>query len=677
MDWWILKKRSMDETPSDLDHIVADARQRHRAGELDAAAELYELILAQLPDHPEVLQLKGILVAQSGEMGKGLELLERAVELAPESGPIRANLAKLRLDLGDVIGAISAYETAHACDPNNPEIAFNLAGALVMSGRQAEAIACLESTLDVAPCHPGILANLGNLYRQNGRYEESRDLLERAVKAAPDDPEMLHSLGVTLSSLREYEGASACFRAALGADPGFIRAAAQLFFAGLHACDWSDYSNLVENFRRLLSADPKLVAELSPFIALFLPFSQDELNLIATARARLSSISAGERTVVPPTPERLRIGYLSADLGSHPVGRLLADVLPRHNAAEFEVTVFTLSSADGSEVQKAIHSGVCRIEDVSRSSAAEVVACIRAADIHILVDLGGFTLGARPEILSARLAPLQVGWLGYCGSMGGLNDVLLADPEVLPPELAPCFHEAVAYLPGSFMPLNRFDQPTASAGTRVDHGLPAEGFVYCAFNAPAKIDPETFAAWMEILAAVDGSVLWVRENAPTTSNNLRAAARLAGINADRLVFAPTEPEMADHLARHCHADLFLDTFVYGAHSTAADAISQGVPVLTRAGPAMPARVGASLCRTYGLGDLVVKSTAEYVATAIAVAADHSRAANYRSVLVSVLDTVETSEKFVRKLESAYEMLWRARCSETLEPGTIIPPGDTS
>ncbi|MEK9831998.1 MAG: tetratricopeptide repeat protein, partial [Rhodospirillaceae bacterium] len=153
----------MDENPSDPDAIVADARARHRAGDLDAAARLYDSVLARAPDHAEALQLKGILLAQTGDPAAGLELLSRAAELAPESGPIRANLAKLRLDLGEIDAAVADYEAAVDLDPGNADLLFNLGGALALASRRDEAIARLESVRDEG--NPHVLANLGNLYR--------------------------------------------------------------------------------------------------------------------------------------------------------------------------------------------------------------------------------------------------------------------------------------------------------------------------------------------------------------------------------------------------------------------------------------------------------------------------------------------------------------------------------
>ncbi|MGB0571972.1 MAG: tetratricopeptide repeat protein [Alphaproteobacteria bacterium] len=667
----------MYDPRSDLDNIVADARQRHRDGALDDAARLYDSVLAIDPENTEALHLKGVLLAQSGAPQEALGFLEKAVGLAPNDGRILGNLAKLRLDLGDVAGAVADYETARQQSPDDTVIEFNLAGALAMAGRMDDAIGHLEHARELSPGHAHVLANLGNLYRQTDRLEASLEALAAAIEAAPDDPEVQHSLGVTLAARHDYQAAAARFRQALKLDPGFVSAAAQLFYATLYACEWADHAKLTANFERLLDAGPDILGELSPLIALYLPFTQPALNRVSTARADLlrrssvvrddgSAMEAG-RGVAP-----LRVGYLSADFGQHPVGWLMADLLPRHDTAAFDVTAFALAPPDGSDVQAAIFRGVGSVEDVSQMSAADAVARIRDSGVDMLVDLGGFTLGARPEILAARAAPLQVGWLGYCGSSGGLNDVLLADKAVLPESAVGSFPEAVAHLPGTFMPLNRFELASTAVDARAAHGLPEEGFVFCAFNASPKIDAQTFGAWMEILARVDGSVLWLRENTSATSRNLTSAAQAAGIDAARLVFAPTAPAMADHLARHRHADLFLDTFVYGAHSTAADAIAQGIPVLTCAGASMPARVGASLCEAYGISDLVVENAADYVETAVDLAGAIDRLVNYRSSLSSALENVDAGDGFVRKLEQAYFSLWRAYGAGTLKPGTLVP-----
>lgn len=664
----------MTDTQNEHDRSLAQARIRHRAGDLVAAGAVYDSVLAQNPDHAEALHLKGILTGQQGDPDEALNLLNRAIAIKPDDPRILANRAKLRLDRGDVPGAVADYARALARKPEDCDLHFNAAGALAVAGQLDDAMQHLEQAIAIEPRHARALANLGNMYRQSGRVQDSRDVLLRAVDVAPGDPEIQHSLGATLSDARDYDAAAARFRRALELDKGFIRTAAQLFFSNLHACDWRDRAKLIGNFERLVDSGSSALSDLSPLIALFLPLTQAKLNRVSDARA--ASIAKSGNVSESPArgtgaADKLHVGYLSADLGRHPVGYLTADLFARHDRENFSVSAITLAPADGSDVQQRIWDGVDQVVDVSRMSAGEAANQIRALGVDILVDLGGFTRGARPEILAERAAPLQVGWLGYCGSSGGLNDVILVDEIALPAGTESGFCEAVACLPGSFMPLNNDEVSSGEAGTRADHKLPESGFVFCAFNTPTKIDPDTFAAWMDILKQVDGSVLWLREHVSTTTGNLRVAAEKAGVDPDRLIFAPPVANMHDHLARHRHADLFLDTFVYGAHSTAADAIAMGLPVLTRAGPAMPARVGASLCHAFGLEDLIADTTEGYVWTAEELARDPDLLQARKARLGTSLSGARDNHVFVRKLESAYRSLWDLNSTNAITPGRLI------
>lgn len=661
----------MNQNTEDLDAIVSDARELHRAGDLQGANAGYESVLSLEPGHGEALHLKGILHGQRGDLTVALRFLDRAVEAAPTDPGVIGNRAKIKLDLGDVSGAVVDYRASLTHAPDNPDTHFNLAGALAVAGQTEEAVGHLESACEQDPAHARALANLGNLYRLLGRLKESREVLARAISVSPEDAKVQHSLGATLMDGRDYRGAADRFRQALTLDKGFVRAATQLFFAGLHACDWRERDGLVSNFGRLIDSGNELTSELSPLVALFLPAAQSKLNVVSSARAGTLETPAVLSGEPPHEKAKLHVAYISADLGQHPVGYLTADLFHRHDRSKFDVSVFILAAPDGGDVQKMIHKGVDTVIDVSRLSAGQAADRVREAGVDVLVDLGGFTRGARPEILGYRAAPLQIGWLGYCGSAGGLNDVLLLDEAVLPPGSASQFPEALACLPGSFMPLNNFAAASEADDTRGDHGLPDDGFVFCAFNTPTKIDPETFSCWMDILKQVPGSVLWLRDHVALTTQNLCAAAEQHGVDPARLIFALPLPDMGDHLTRHRHADLFLDSFIYGAHSTAADAIAMGLPVLTRAGEAMPARVGASLCRDYGLSALVVDTSRAYIETAVRLAGDREQLEKHRMALAENLPVTRDSQAFVRKLEDAYTKLWQAKLTNELAPGRVI------
>ena len=254
---------------------------------------------------------------------------------------------------------------------------------------------------------------------------------------------------------------------------------------------------------------------------------------------------------------------------------------------------------------------------------------------------------------------MQVSFLGYPGTLGAAYvPYLIADPVVLPENLRSCFSEQPVYLPECYQ-INDDEQPIADTGlTRADLGLPEEAFIYASFNHPYKIEPEIFASWLTILKQTPGSRLWLLADNLPMIRRLRQTARRQGIDPERLVFAGRLPK-PEHLERHRLADLFLDTFVVNAHTTASDALWAGLPVLTRRGATFQSRVCASLLFAIGLPELVTETAAEYEALAVALAADRTRLNELRQRLCAnrLTHPLFDTHRYARHLERAYELLW--------------------
>jgi len=239
-------------------------------------------------------------------------------------------------------------------------------------------------------------------------------------------------------------------------------------------------------------------------------------------------------------------------------------------------------------------------------------------------------------------------------------DYFIADPYVVPPELEPYFTERIARLPDCYMITDRKRPITERGSSRAECGLPEAGVVFCCFNQTYKILPNVFASWMRILRAVPGSVLWLLETNRWAVENLRRAAAGQGVAADRVVFAPHQP-MADHLARYRLADLALDTYPYTSHTTAADALWAGCPLVTRAGPTFASRVAGSVLTCAGLRDLVTDGPAEFERLAIGLATDPGRLRDIRRRVAEGRDSspLFDTPRFVKNLENAYEMMFNS------------------
>jgi predicted O-linked N-acetylglucosamine transferase (SPINDLY family) len=251
-------------------------------------------------------------------------------------------------------------------------------------------------------------------------------------------------------------------------------------------------------------------------------------------------------------------------------------------------------------------------------------------------------------------------------------DYLLADPTLIPPPCRANYHEKILYLPHSVLPHDSQQRIAAPGLTRRQAGLPDSGFVFCGFNNVAKITPDTFAAWMRILTAVPGSVLWLSATNPTAQSNLRREATIRGVDAERLIFAARLASLPEHLARHRLADLFLDTLPYNAHTTASDALWAGLPVLTLLGETYAGRVAASLLTAIELPDLITRTGTQYEALAIELAADTARLAHLRERLAKNRLTAPLfdTRRYTKHLEAAFAAI-NARCQSGLPPAYIV------
>jgi predicted O-linked N-acetylglucosamine transferase (SPINDLY family) len=289
----------------------------------------------------------------------------------------------------------------------------------------------------------------------------------------------------------------------------------------------------------------------------------------------------------------------------------------------------------------------------------EIAQLSRELGIDIAVDLKGFTQDSRTGIFAHRAVPIQVSYLGYPGTMGAeYMDYIVADKILIPEEAQQAYSEKIAYLPNSYQVNDRKRTISDKQCTRQELGLPEKGFVFCCFNNNFKILPATYAGWMRILKAVEGSVLWLFQDNAWAVESLKQEATNHGVDPSRLVFAERMP-LPEHLARHRQADLFLDTFPYNAHTTTSDALWAGLPVLTLMGNSFASRVAASLLNAIGLPELITNSQEEYESLAIALASNPEKLAALKQKLVNnrLTTPLFDTPQFTKDLEQAYVQMY--------------------
>jgi len=659
-----------------LARLLNDAYAAHQAGRLAEAVRGYRRALKVAPDHADALHLLGIALLQSNEAKEALAALRRAARLKPAEPAIHLNLGNALTNTGRADEAIASYRRAVELDPTLADGWFNLGNVLDQRAAHDEALAAYDRAIAVDGRHPGYRNNRGLCLKALGQTDAAEADFRAALDAAP----RLADAAVNLGNLLRQRGAAGeagqVLATALAAAPQRVDVAASLHCLKRELCDWHGLDALeaflVHAVRTHRGDGPMPVA---PFGALTLPLTPDELKAVAASHARQAERSAralcpGSKPAKAPRgirPERLVLGYVSADFHDHATAHLMAGLFAAHDRSRFEIRLYSYGRADASEWRQRLVEGADAFVDIAPLSLCEAAGRVRADGVDVLVDLKGFTRDGRPELFALRPAPVLVNYLGYPGTMGApWYDGYLTDAVCSPPGSEAHFAERLVFLPGCYQVNDRNQAIADPAPSRAECGLPADRFVYCCFNQTYKIEPALFDAWMRILGRVPDSVLWLFRSHAEAEANLRREAERRGIDPTRLMFADKLPK-AEHLARHRHADLFLDTLRVNAHTTASDALWAGVPVLTCPGEAFQARVAASLLHAAGLPELVVDSLAAYEETAVRLGQGYPRdgetgelAALRRRLADNRLTCpLFDTERYARHLERAYDALWEA------------------
>ena len=608
---------------------------------------------------------------------------------------------------GDFDAAAESFRLATLADPMRPNAHNNLGSALAALGQHADAVAAFAAAVELVPAYPQALTNLGDSLQALGRSEEAFHAYLRAIEAdagygpayygvghihrasvrlnealacyrhaaelSPQDPEIQTALGGILMQLRREEEAIAAFGRALVIDPTMEVPRTHLMHLLAKDCDW-------ERLQPHLAWVPQLgiFADIVPPFSL-LAFEDHPLrHRTRSARFAVATYAHVKPLPTPPRvkarPEKLRIGYFSADFREHATMFLAARLFELHDRERFIVHAYSYGRNDAGSMRERARNAFDDFKDVQGLSDREIAEVARADGIDVAVDLKGYTEENRVGVLAHRPAPVQLTFLGYPGTLDArFIDYLVADPVVTPSDQREAYGESLILLPHSYQCNDDSRRLPEPLGGRADHGLPAEGFVFCCFNNSYKITPAEFGIWMELLKAVDGSTLWLLAGTANVARNLRAEAEKRGVEPSRLVFAP-KVALPDHLARQKFADLFLDTFNCNAHTTASDALWAGLPIVTKAGQGFAARVAASLLNAAGLPELVTKSDEDYAALALALAKDPARLASLRARLAANQATAPLfdSALFTRHFEAGLDLAYQ-RYVERQEPADIIVP----
>jgi protein O-GlcNAc transferase len=538
--------------------------------------------------------------------------------------------------------------------------------ALRRDGRNAEAEALLRRAVREHPHDAAAATNLAVALLDQDLGPQGVSWLERALEIDAHFGPAHFNYGHILRANGRLADAITHYAAAVGAQPAMPEASEALMQALLDACDWDGAERLANELRaRAMREAPRdWMPYVSPHTAVYLGLDAAQCKAVAAFHAPQYRGAAFANAAPRAEGRRLRIAYLSRDFRDHAVGHVLRSVFAHHDRSRFEVHAYSYGIDDGSVYRKAIEASVERFVDIAAATDDEAARSIADAGIDLLIDLMGHTTGNRLGILARRPAPVQAHYLGYPGTTGAdYVDYFITDAIATPPRLEAQFSERIAHVPDCFMVSDGADALAAAKSSRAEHGLPRDAYVFCNFASASRVNRETFALWLQILEGAPGALLWLSKPSAPATDNLRRAAIARGVDPERLVFADRVRDKSAHLARLACADAALDTLGwYNGHSTTADLLWAGVPVLTSPGETFASRVAASLVSAAGLHDLVAAMPGDYVDTAVALAHDPARTRALRERLLDARDCAPffDTPRLVRGLESAYEAMCAAR-----------------
>jgi protein O-GlcNAc transferase len=625
-------------------------------GRYTDALTAYDKALAIEPDLASAWLGRGNVFLELKRPNDALTAHDKALDLEPDSASAWLGRGNVFFDLKRYDEAIVAYDKALTFNSALAEAWLGRGNIFTNLNSYDEAIGAYNEALALKPDLAAAWLGRGNIFAGLKQHDEALSAYGRALTLIPDLAEAWLGRGNVHYELTHFDEAVKAFDIALELKADI--AEGMRLDAKLHLCNWT---NFYAESQHLASSVRSGIAAAQPFSFLSIassPFDQFQCAKLWTATKHplnRRALWTRERH----RHDRVCIAYVSSDLRPHPMSHVVAGLFENHDREKYRVVGISLQPEDRSEVGQRLKRALETFVDTSGMPDQKVAQLICELEVDIAIDLTGHTRNSRTNIFAQRAAPVQVSYMGFPGTMGAeYIDYIIADRVVVPAESASLFSEKIVWMPNTYWTADQKLAIGQAVQSRTEAGLPNAGFVFCCFNNNYKILPNVFDSWMRILGRVKGSVLWLLEDNALAAANLRKEAAARGIDANRLVFAKRMP-VADHLARHQLADLFLDTLPYNAHTTASDALWAGLPLLTQIGETFAGRVAASVLNAIGLPELVTSTQQEYEDRAIDLASNPENLAAIKQKLSQnrLTKPLFDTQLFTRQIEAAYTAMY--------------------
>lgn len=606
----------------------------------------------------------GLADHEAGRISAAITSYGEAIHINPYLAEAHNALGVALYDSGAIEESLDAHQTAALLKPDYADAFFHSGCILLEKRLYKDAAQYLQQVINIDANYAAAYDRLGQTLFRMYMLEQAHKAYTAGLEIQPDNADMLHNISLVLMLLGRRAEAKQCLEKAIAIGTHKPLSECYLLTCKMYLCDWDNIEALSDQLIRQV-VEHKL--PLDPFSFQGFPTAPDNAAQYVCARANANAVTdsmqlQGNRpalTYRKPGSGRIRVGYLSMDFRSHPMAYLMMEILQKHDREKFEIFAYSFGPYDDSPERKNFVRAVDHFVDIQNLNDMEAAQRINADGIDILIDRKGYTFGHRLGILARRPAPIQVNYLAFGGTMGvDFIDYAVVDEFVVPPDQQQYYTERLVYLPDTYQP-NSFRPVSEITPSRTECGLPENAFVFCCFNQTYKITPAVFDVWMRILRRSPASVLWLLKPDEETASNLRHEAAARGVDPARLAFAPKVCQ-AEHLARHRRADLFLDTLVVNALTTASDALHMGVPIITCPGGTFVARGAGSILRAMEMPELITQNLEQYENLAVSIAANPDLMKTLREKIALKRNSAPlfNSDRYTSHLDAAYFEMWR-------------------
>jgi len=621
------------------------------------------------PNFVEALTNLGKIFLKDNSLDNAEKYFLRVLKLNPKNAYIYFEIGNILMNKNFYEEAIKNFNIAIGLKKDFLEAFNNLGLAQCNIGMYSEAINSIKSAISLRSSYAEAYNNLGTIYLKLKDFEKALINFTLAKNLKVDYFDAVYNLASTFLELKKYNESIENFNLAkeINSDADFL--ISNLIHAKLSICDWENLKDLKNELENKNSLNKK---SSTPFNLLGI-FDNPKMHLecsnaFINSNFKVNNFYIFEKKI----KNKIKVGYFSSDYYNHATMYLIAELFEQHDKKTFETYGFSFGPKKKDFMKGRAINALDKFFNVEEQSDFEIVKLARKQNLDIAIDLKGHTQNSKMGIFFSKVAPIQCSYLGYPGTAGGsFIDYLIADKVVIPDDQRKFYSEKIIYMPDSYQVNDGKRLISKKPMFRKDFNLPENSFVFCNFNSNWKILPEIFETWINILDKVKNSVLWLLEDNKDASENLLKFSKSKNFDIKRIIFAKKLPN-DQHLARLQLANLSLDTFPYGAHTTASDALYVKLPLITLIGKSFQTRVGSSLLKCLKLEELITKSLIEYTDKAVEIALNKKKYFEIKDKLINnhKITKLFDSISFAKNIEKAYKIIFK-RYVDNLSPDHII------